>query len=64
MCDKNSGKQSARGGITGETGADVYTALSIEQITNEDPPCSAGHSTYRSVVACMGESISDVDICG
>lgn len=42
-------KRGAGSGVTGETGADMYTSLCIQQVTNEDLLCSGGNSTQDPV---------------
>ena len=37
-----------------EPGTDTYALLCVRQLTSENPVCSAGDSTQRSVVTCMG----------
>ena len=43
------------GGISWETGIDIYTLLYIKQITNNNLLYSTGNSTQYSVMAFMGK---------
>ena len=55
------------GGINWEIGIDIYTHLSIKQITNKDLLYSTGTSTLYSVIASKGKEskkrVVDIFLC-